>query len=130
MDSVTLDYRMMIPECADAATGFHFGGELVEDLQVCECGFHEVRFGFSVVDGELFGFIGCPVCGFAPDDQDFDPVASSWLQALCFLFVAWNEALGVSAPRVLPEYVGLLADCVEVSVGPLPEWRARKCRSH
>lgn len=130
MDRLVIDARITQPESAAAARGFNCGGFLVGDLHPCECGCDRVNFGVSAHEGALYGHVVCPVCGFTPDDREFDPVASSWSEAIYFLFVAWNEALGFSAPRELPEPIQAMADCFDVGLGPLSEWRARKCGAH
>lgn len=130
MDRLMVDGRLMQSDSAALAVGFNCCGFLVGDLRRCECGSDRVNFGVTAHEGALYGHVVCPVCGFTPDDREFDPVAESWTEAIFFLFVAWNEALGFTAPSQLPECIEAIAEFFDVGLGPLPEWRARKCGAH
>lgn len=133
MDFIGFSPEIASPAHAAACDGFHvpvrIGGESGGELVPCSaCGHSVVRFGVRAFPDGIFGYTICEDCGFEGEPRDFEP-ASTWDEMMLNLCTAWNEANDVARPVEVPPVLVVLSDVMHAALGPLPEWRQRKCHA-
>lgn len=106
-------------------------GDMVACCQSPEC-VDVVRFvdlKFEAHPGYIEASITCPVCGYFPPYREWAPVARDWHAAMVYVLTTWNHSLDVDVEALSDEMIER-ADELEAELGPMSEWRERKCNSH